>query len=90
MHIWLIQKTIQEVQYQVIYSILNYHIILKIQKLIESAMAHPGKGIGKPEKLSLDLAGFWSRRINHQHRLVYTVKGNVLLIIQARFHYSDK
>lgn len=62
---------------------------LKIRKLIESAMSDPTSGIGKPEKLSGDLKGYWSRRINLRDRLVYTVRGRDLYIIQARFHYEE-
>ena len=48
----------------------------------------PYKGIGKPEALKNDLRGFWSRRINHEHRLVYQVVGETLFIAACRFHYE--
>ena len=63
-------------------------IYAKIKRLIESAMENPATGIGKPERLLFELTGYWSRRITRQDRLVYTVVGNELLIIQARFHYE--
>jgi len=44
-------------------------------------------GIGKPEALRHDMAGFWSRRITDEHRLVYAVEKNQLLVAQARYHY---
>ena len=44
-------------------------------------------GIGRPERLFGDLAGFWSRRIDHEHRLVYGVLEGDLVIVQARYHY---
>jgi len=47
----------------------------------------PGVGIGKPEHLGQNLSGYWSRRLTDEHRLVYTVDGNSLVIIQARYHY---
>lgn len=62
-------------------------IMLRINDLIKDAMRSPFKGIGKPEPLKGDLAGFWSRRITDEHRLVYAVKEKRLHIIQCRFHY---
>jgi toxin YoeB len=47
----------------------------------------PGAGVGKPERLSGDLSGCWSRRIDQEHRLVHTVHGGQLVILQARYHY---
>ncbi|MGI4752755.1 MAG: Txe/YoeB family addiction module toxin [Janthinobacterium lividum] len=44
-------------------------------------------GLGKPENLKYDLSGYWSRRINHEHRLVYTVKDKKIYILQCRYHY---
>lgn len=61
--------------------------MLRINDLIKDAMRSPFKGIGKPEPLKGDLAGFWSRRITDEHRLVYAVKEKRLHIIQCRFHY---
>lgn len=62
-------------------------IIAKINALIENIMKAPHKGVGKPEPLKYDLAGFWSRRINREHRLVYKVTGKTLYILQCRYHY---
>ena len=59
----------------------------KIGRLIEECLRHPFEGTGKPEPLKGDLSGFWSRRIDREHRLVYRVTGNVLEIAQCRFHY---
>jgi toxin YoeB len=59
----------------------------RINRLIQEASREPGSGIGKPERLSGDLSGYWSRRIDQEHRLVYTVRGEDLLIVQARYHY---
>jgi toxin YoeB len=51
------------------------------------ATRDPGAGTGKPERLSGDLSGYWSRRIDREHRLVYTVEGDQLIVVQARYHY---
>jgi len=59
----------------------------KIDKLIESMMREPFEGIGKPEPLREDLAGFWSRRIDDAHRIVYAVDDVAITIIQCRGHY---
>lgn len=50
----------------------------------------PGAGIGKPERLRGDLTGFWSRRINQEHRLVYRVSGEILEVAQCRYHYGRR
>lgn len=59
----------------------------RINKLIREIQRHPFEGIGKPEPLKHALAGFWSRRINDEHRIVYKVEGDALLIAQLRYHY---
>lgn len=59
----------------------------RINRLIREAARNPASGTGKPERLSGDLSGYWSRRIDQEHRLVYTVDGDQLLIVQARYHY---
>ena len=59
----------------------------RIRTLIESIRVTPFAGIGKPEPLKHDLAGYWSRRINKEHRLVYRIEGDEILVIQCRFHY---
>lgn len=61
--------------------------LTRINRLITEAARDPGAGTGKPERLSGDLAGFWSRRIDQEHRLVYTVDGDQLVIVQVRYHY---
>ncbi len=60
----------------------------RINALIQDAMRHPFEGIGKPEALRENLSGFWSRRIDDTHRLVYTVEDNDLAIIACRYHYE--
>ena len=60
----------------------------RINKLIEDAIRSPFDGIGKPEPLKANLAGFWSRRIDDTNRLVYAVEDHQLTIIACRYHYS--
>ena len=62
-------------------------MVKRINGLIHDIQRSPYDGIGKPEPLKHALSGFWSRRINEEHRLVYSVEGNVLRIAQARYHY---
>lgn len=59
----------------------------KIRKLIKECMRTPFEGIGKPEPLKGNLSGFWSRRIDQEHRLVYAFSDGDLFILQCRFHY---
>jgi toxin YoeB len=62
-------------------------ILKKINDLIKDIQRTPFEGIGKPEPLKFDLSGYWSRRIDREHRLVYQVLDNELLIYSCRFHY---
>jgi len=62
-------------------------IIKKINALIKEIARHPFKGKGKPEPLKYQLKGFWSRRIDLEHRLVYAYLEGEILIISCRFHY---
>lgn len=61
----------------------------RINLLIQDATRTPFEGLGKPEPLRHQLAGFWSRRITGEHRFVYAVEGGDLLIAQLRFHYES-
>ena len=60
----------------------------RINKLLDDIVRHPFEGIGKPEPLRYALAGCWSRRISDEHRLVYLVDGDDIVILQARYHYG--
>jgi toxin YoeB len=60
----------------------------RINRLLDDIIRDPVAGIGKPEQLRHALAGAWSRRIDSEHRLVYLVDGNDIVVLQARFHYS--
>jgi toxin YoeB len=62
-------------------------MLKRINRLIREAARDPGVGVGKPERLVGDLSGLWSRRIDQQHRLVYEVDGDDLIVHQARYHY---
>jgi toxin YoeB len=61
---------------------------MRIKALLRDAREHPFTGIGKPEPLKHDLSGCWSRRITKEHRLVYSLEGDVLIVHQCRFHYA--
>ncbi len=63
-------------------------LLKKINLLIKDIQRTPFEGIGNPEPLKYDLAGFWSRRIDREHRLVYQVFENVILIYSCKFHYD--
>lgn len=63
-------------------------MLKRLNALIRDVERAPFDGIGKPEPLRGDLSGFWSRRINDEHRLVYRVKGGSLEIISCRDHYN--
>jgi len=62
----------------------------RLSKILEDTLKHPFEGIGKPEALKHDLAGFWSRRINDKDRLVYQVTNEAIIVISCKYHYSDK
>lgn len=62
-------------------------ILKRINALIAAALREPCDGIGKPEQLKYGAPGAWSRRITQEHRLVYLVEGDDLIILQARYHY---
>jgi toxin YoeB len=59
----------------------------RINRLIDDALRDPFTGMGKPEQLRHILSGAWSRRITEEHRLVYLVDGDDLVILQGRYHY---
>ncbi|CAD5258525.1 MULTISPECIES: Txe/YoeB family addiction module toxin [Halomonadaceae] len=59
----------------------------RINKLILDTQRSPFEGIGKPEPLRENLSGFWSRRIDDSHRLIYAVDESTLTIIACRYHY---
>jgi toxin YoeB len=62
-------------------------MVERINKLIEEVKREAFSGRGKPEPLKHALSGFWSRRIADEHRMVYRVEGDALLLAQLRYHY---
>lgn len=62
-------------------------MLVRINALIKEVKRQPFQGIGKPEPLRHGLAGYWSRRINDEHRMVYKVAEDALFIAQLRYHY---
>ena len=62
-------------------------MLRRINQLIQEIQREPFAGIGKPEPLKHALSGYWSRRINDEHRIVYKVENDALLIAQLRHHY---
>lgn len=67
----------------------NKAMLRRINGLIKEAMRHPFEGAGKPEPLSGNLSGYWSRRIDEKNRLVYRVDGGELTIAQCGGHYGQ-
>ena len=66
----------------------NKKIVKRINTLIQEIQRNPLEGIGKPEALRHGLAGYYSRRINEEHRIVYKVQDECLFIAQLRYHYN--
>ncbi len=62
-------------------------VLKRINELIAAARREPFTGIGKPEPLKHALAGYWSRRITEEHRMVYKPEKDALLVAQLRYHY---
>jgi toxin YoeB len=62
-------------------------VLKRINALIKEIQRTPYEGIGKPEPLKYNFSGYWSRRINDEHRIVYQVNQDSLLIAQLRYHY---
>lgn len=67
---------------------MDKKIVRRINDLIKEIKRSPFEGVGKPEPLKYDLSGKWSRRITDEHRLVYQVEGENLIVFTCRYHYS--
>lgn len=67
----------------------NRKTLRKINTLLKDIERNGNEGIGKPEPLTLDLSGFWSRRINQKDRLIYALEMDQIIIIACRYHYDD-
>jgi toxin YoeB len=65
----------------------NKLVLKKIVQLTRSIMENPYKGIGKPEPLKYELIGYWSRRINKEHRYVYAIAEDTLIVASLKGHY---
>ena len=63
-------------------------LLKRINDLIKEIERTPFEGMGKPEPLKQNLKGFWSRRINYEHRIVYKVENNQIIFIAFRYHYD--
>lgn len=66
----------------------NKSVLNKLLVLLNELTEHPFTGTGKPEQLKYNLTGYWSRRINHEHRLIYEVLEDIVLIHSAVGHYQ--
>jgi toxin YoeB len=66
----------------------NKQVFTKLKKLIKETAKSPFEGTGKPEALKYNYAGYWSRRITDEHRLVYKVEDSFIRIISCKFHYQ--
>ena len=68
----------------------NIVVTKMIRRLLDELREHPETGTGRPEKLKYDYNGYWSRRINHEHRLVYSIDGDLVTVtvISAYGHYE--
>ncbi|CDH32216.1 MULTISPECIES: Txe/YoeB family addiction module toxin [Xenorhabdus] len=62
-------------------------ILKRINQLIKDIRRQPFEGIGKPEPLKHNLSGFWSRRITEEHRLIYAIEEDQIMIAACRYHY---
>jgi toxin YoeB len=67
----------------------NLKLLKKIIELMDAAGKDPFTGIGKPEPLKENLKGYWSRRINNEHRIIYEVTNDSVVIISCRSHYNQ-
>ena len=63
-------------------------IVKRLNRLLEDTLRNPTTGIGKPEMLKYGISGAWSRRITEEHRLVYVVDNDDVIVLQARYHYG--
>ncbi|MBO0348579.1 Txe/YoeB family addiction module toxin [Phormidium pseudopriestleyi FRX01] len=63
-------------------------LLKRVNLLIKDIIRSPFEGIGKPEPLKGNLSGYWSRRINSEHRLVYGISEEEVIVISCRFHYE--
>ncbi len=84
MNICFVKQSWEDYNY---WALNDKKIFLRLQSLIKETLRDPYGGIGKPEALKANLIGYWSKRIDHEHRLVYKVDNDNLIIISCRYHY---
>jgi len=84
-NILLEKNAIEDFQY---WGKADIKMLKKIAELFLSISKDPFSGIGKPEALTGDLKGYWSRRINEEYRIVYTIRPGEIIIISCRSHYK--
>lgn len=70
------------------WQVTDRRVLKRINTLIEACLREPYTGIGRPEQFRFGITGAWSRRITEEHRLVYLVADDDLVILQARYHYE--
>ena len=63
-------------------------LLKKIIQLLENIQQTPYEGLGKPESLKHELQGYWSRRIDAEHRLIYRIEEHSIIVISCRYHYN--
>ena len=78
-------QAFEDLQYWVLY---QPKVAKRLMRMIEETLRDPFGGIGKPEPLRNELTGWWSKRIDGEHRLIYKTEGDALIIAQARGHYD--
>jgi len=69
------------------WQVADKKMLKRVNRLIKECQHHPFEGAGKPEPLKGNLSGYWSRRIDQKHRLVYKATHDSLIIVQCRYHY---
>ena len=79
------EKAFEDYQY---WEEFNRKTYLRINELLKEISRTPYKGIGKPEPLKHNLKGWWSRRITDEHRLVYRIENNSIIILSCRLQYD--
>lgn len=80
------ERAFEDLQYWVQ---MNPKVAKRLLRLIEETQRDPFGDAGKPEALKGELAGWWSKRIDKEHRLIYRVEGDRIIIAQAKGHYDD-
>ena len=66
---------------------IDKKMLNRVNNLIKDIQRNPYNGIGKPEPLKHGLSGYWSRRIDDEHRILYKIENDTLLLAQIRYHY---